>query len=111
MDEVRRISLYATAVIDGLQDEVAYVDGSAWERWITDLTGFCERAGLPIGAGRELRASGEASEFVALVDALTAKMEPHLRRHAATIAALAKAIGEARRKAEERKKARDTSTT
>ncbi|MBS7535183.1 hypothetical protein KHC28_16140 [Ancylobacter sonchi] len=105
MDGVRRIAFYAGDVVKNLEDEPTFVDGSARDRWIIDLTGFCKRSGLPIGAGRELRANGEPAEFIALVAALTDTLPPDCSRHATTPAALAKAIGEARRKAAALRKA------
>ncbi|MBB3773915.1 hypothetical protein FHS55_004561 [Angulomicrobium tetraedrale] len=107
MDGVRQIVFYASDVAKNLDDEPAFVDGSAWARWIIDLTGFCKWAGLPISAGRELRVNGEPSEFVALVNALTDTLPPGCSRHETTRAALAKAIGEARKKADNLRKARE----
>ena len=106
MDEVRQIALYAGDVAKDLVDEPSFVDGSAWDRWIIDLAGFCKWAGLPVGAGRGLRAKGDPSEFVALVEALMETLPPGFSRHETTPAALAKAIGEARRKAAALRKAR-----
>jgi hypothetical protein len=77
-----------------------FVEGSAWRKMIRDLSEYLDRRGLPVAAskGQGKARAPKASPFVRLVRELQRAFPDGFSRHNHSYEALAKAIGDARRR-------------
>jgi hypothetical protein len=90
------------------QDKPGFIEHEAWDRWISALLSILRAAGLPHGIATPTDASINASPAVRFIDAIQRLLPIQSRRHDASLAALARAMMQARDKHQPIKKKRTT---